>query len=216
MSYGSLNFNSLGPHNDIFLNAARHEQRIKDWVTEHCRRHQVRRDGLAGLVYRAVDEDRLTEDEAHLLVRSFFSAGVDTTVDGIANALHCFAENPEQWTRFRQNPSLVRNAFEEALRLKLPFQTFFRTTTRDTEIAGMQIEADQKIMISVGSANRDPRRWADPDRFDVERKNAGQLAFGVGIHSCVGQVISRLEGEALLGELAKRIRCIENAGPPQT
>jgi 4-methoxybenzoate monooxygenase (O-demethylating) len=215
MAYGSMNFNSLGPRNEIFLNATANEQEVKDWVTLHCRRDYISTQGLAAQVYQAVDAGQLSEEEALLLVRSFFSAGIDTTVDSIVNALHCFANNPEQWSKVFQEPSVVRNALEEVLRYESPFQTFFRTATRDVEIAGAMIETDQKVMISVGSANRDPRRWQDPARFDIARRNVGQLSFGAGIHGCVGQMISRLEAEVLLTELARRVRRIELTGPAE-
>jgi cytochrome P450 len=211
-AYGSMNFNSLGPRNRIFLDATRNEAEIKEWVTRHCRRDHVIPNGLAAQIYDAADAGQVTEDEAHLLVRSFFSAGVDTTVDAVANALHCFAGYPEQWEKITRDPSLVRRALEEVLRFESPFQTFFRTATRETELAGTPLAQDDKIMISVGSANRDPRRWQDPDKFDVERRNAGQLSFGAGIHNCVGQIIARLEAEVLLAELAKHVARMELNG----
>ena len=212
MAYGSMNFNSLGPRNDIFIEAMKNEQEIKDWVTLHCRREYIDPNGLAGQVYAAADAGQLTEDEAHLLVRSFFSAGIDTTVDSIGNALHSFANNPDQWSKVRADLSRMRNAIEEVLRYELPFQAFFRTATRDVELGGIRIEADQKIMICVGAANRDPRYWQAPERFDIDRRTTGQLAFGGGIHGCVGQMIARLEAEVLLTELAKRVKTIELAG----
>ncbi len=212
MAYGSLNFNSLGPRNEIFINAAENQEEIKDWVTLHCRRDHVSPHGLAAQIYQAADDGHLTEDEAHLLVRSFFSAGIDTTVDSTTNALHCFARNPDQWSKLVQNPAAVRIGLEEVLRYESPFQTFFRTATRDVEIAGLTVDIDQKVMISVGSANRDPRQWENADNFNIERRNVGQLSFGTGIHGCVGQMIARLETEVLLTELAKRVEHIELTG----
>lgn len=211
-TYGSMNFNSLGPRNQIFLDATRNEAEIKEWVTRHCRRDHIVPNGLAGQIYEAADSGELTEDEAHLLVRSFFSAGIDTTVDALGNALHCFASHPAQWEKMTRDPALVRRGVEEALRFESPFQTFFRTATREAELAGVQIKEDDKIMVCVGSANRDPRRWQDPDKFDIERRNAGQMAFGGGIHTCVGQIIARLESEVLLAELVKHVKRVELNG----
>jgi cytochrome P450 len=154
------------------------------------------------------------KEEAPLHVGSFLSAGVDTTTNAIANALFCFARHPEQWRQVRNDPTRVRAALEESLRFEAPFQTFFRTATCDIEIAGTRISKDQKMLISVGSANRDPRRWTNADTFDVNRKATGHFGFGAGIHGCVGQAIARLEVDVLLTELAKKVKLIDLCGEP--
>jgi cytochrome P450 len=115
----------------------------------------------------------------------------------------------------KANPGIVKQAFEEVLRYESPFQTFFRTTTRDVELAGFTIPCDDKVMLNVASANRDPRRWDRPDVFDVSRDVRGQLGFGYGIHACIGQMISRLENEVLLTELARRKVDFEVTGPTE-
>jgi hypothetical protein len=99
------------------------------------------------------------------IVRSLLSAGVDTTVHGIAAVLHAFATHPEQWRRLRERPDLARVAFDEAVRWQSPVQTFFRTATRDVEIGGTVIPDGSKILMFLGAANRDPRRWSEPDAF---------------------------------------------------
>jgi cytochrome P450 len=150
-----------------------------------------------------------------MLVRSFLSAGIDTTVYGLGNALYCFASNPEQWTVLRQNPNLIRGSFEEVLRFEAPVQTFFRTTTRDVDVGGVQIGDGEKVLLFLAAANRDPRRWENPDAFDVRRRAAGHMTFGTGIHGCVGQAIARLESEAIFAALAKRVVSIELTGKPE-
>ena len=115
----------------------------------------------------------------------------------------------------RADPSLARPAFEETIRLETPVQVFSRTVTRDTEVGDVGISEDQRVMIFFGAANRDPRRWENPDRFDITRKASGHLAFGLGIHSCVGKPVARIEGEALLGALARKVGRIELHGEPQ-
>jgi hypothetical protein len=146
-------------------------------------------------------------------VRSLLSAGLDTTVNGIGAAIYCLARFPEQWARLRHDPSLARNAFEEAIRLESPVQTFFRTTTRDVEISGMHIAEGEKVLMLLGAANRDPRRWDNPDDYDIARRTSGHVGFGGGIHMCVGQLVARLEGEVLLAALARKVATIEITGP---
>jgi cytochrome P450 len=150
-----------------------------------------------------------------MLVRSFLSAGLDTTVSSLGNAVHLFATNPDQWEALRADPSLARTAFEETIRLETPVQVFSRTATRNAEIGGTAIAKDERVMIFFGAANRDPRRWKNPDRFDIGRKASGHLAFGLGIHGCVGKPVARIEGEAVLGALARKVGHIEPDGVPQ-
>jgi hypothetical protein len=104
----------------------------------------------------------------------------------------------------KANPGLVKQAFEEVLRYESPFQTFFRTTTRDVEVAGVTIPGNEKVMVNMGSANRDPRKWDRPDVFDITRDSRGHVGMGYGIHACIGQMIARLENEVLFTELARR------------
>ena len=150
-----------------------------------------------------------------MLVRSLLSAGLDTTVNGIGAAIYCLARFPDQWARLRNDPTLARNAFEEAVRFESPVQTFFRTTTRDVEIGGSRIGEGEKILMFLAAANRDPRRWDNPDSYDVTRKTSGHVGFGSGIHMCVSQLVARLEGEVMLTALAKRVSTIEITGPLQ-
>jgi len=91
-------------------------------------------------------------------------------------------------------------------------QTFFRTTTREVEIGGSGIGEGEKVLMFLGAANRDPRRWAEPDRYDITRKTSGHVGFGSGIHMCVGQLVARLEGEALLAAFARKVASIAITG----
>ena len=94
-----------------------------------------------------------------------------------------------------RRPAPARTAFDEVLRWETPVQTFFRTTSRAVEIGGVTIGADEKVLLFLGAANRDPRKWEAPDQLDIGRNTAGHVALGQGIHVCVGQMIARLEAE---------------------
>jgi cytochrome P450 len=133
-------------------------------------------------------------------------------VNGIGAAIYCLARFADQWARLRSDLSLARNAFEEAVRFESPVQTFFRTTTRDVEISGVPVGEGEKILMFLAAANRDPRRWEKPDQYDVTRKTSGHVGFGSGVHMCVGQLVARLEGEAILAALAQRVGTIEITG----
>ena len=214
LPYGNMAFNAFGPRNELFAEAMANAGPVTSWIASKCQRSALAPGGLGAQIYAAVDAGDLTEAEASLLVRSFLTAGLDTTVVGLGNALFCFAQHPQQWQRLRQDPSLARAAFEEVLRFESPVQTFFRTTTRPVEVAGTRLREGEKVLLFLAAANRDARRWEDPDRFDITRRATGHLAFGVGIHGCVGMAVARLEAEIVLSLLADKVETIELAGAP--
>jgi cytochrome P450 len=213
LPYAGVVFNAFGPPNQLRQDAIERSLPHQAYVAEQCQRGNLTAGGFGACIHARVDAGDITAAEAPLLVRSLLSAGIDTTVNGLAAAIHCMARFPGEWTRLRGEVSLARNAFEEAVRFESPVQTFFRTTTRDVEIGGARIGEGEKVLMFLGAANRDPRRWADPDRYDITRKTSGHVGFGSGIHMCAGQLVARLEGEVMLAALAKRVAAIEIAGP---
>ncbi len=215
LPYGDMVFNGQGPRNEYFDAAMENAAEVQEWIMASCRRENLAPGGFGAQIYETADAGEVSEEQAGMLVRSFLSAGLDTTVSALGNAVHLLATNPDQWEKLRaDHPSLARTAFEETIRLETPVQVFSRTATRDAEIGGIGIAKDDRVMIFFGAANRDPRRWEDPDRFDVTRKASGHLAFGLGIHGCVGKPVARIEGEAVLGALARRVGRIELDGEP--
>jgi hypothetical protein len=215
MTYGTMVFNAFGPRNAIFEASWQRADEVREWIAAMCERERLADDGLGAAVYEAAPESGLGPQEAAMLVRSLLSAGVDTTVHALGNAIWCFATNPDQWAAVHADPGRARAAFEEALRYESPVQTFFRTTTRPVSVDGVDIGAGEKVLLFLAAANRDPRRWEDADRFDVARKASGHMAFGSGIHACVGRMLARMEGEILIGALARRVAAIELDGEPE-
>jgi cytochrome P450 len=214
LPYGSMVFNSFGPRNDLFNAAMANAGPVRDWIMSKCSRAALKPGGLGMQIFDAVDSGELSEDEAGMLVRSFLSAGVDTTVYGLGNALYCLARYPDQWAALRENPALIRGAFEEVLRFEAPVQSFFRTTTRAVDVSGIRLGDGEKVLLLFAAANRDPRRWDKPDTFDVRRRATGHMTFGTGIHGCVGQAVARLETEAILGALVRRVGALEMTAEP--
>src|SRR5437764_3356630 len=215
LPYGNMVFNSFGPRNDLFNAAMANAGPVREWIMSKCSRAALKPGGLGMQIFDAADGGELSEEEAGMLVRSFLSAGIDTTVYGLGNALYCLARYPEQYAALRHNPALIRGAFEEVLRFEAPVQTFFRTTTKPVDVAGIRLGEGEKVLLLFAAANRDPRRWDKPDTFDVKRRATGHMTFGTGIHGCVGQAVARLETEAVFGALAKRIAAFELTGEPR-
>lgn len=213
LPYASLVFNAFGPPNELRQTAIERSAPHKAYVDEQCQRDNLAPGGFGACIHARVDDGEITAAEAPMLVRSLLSAGLDTTVNGLGAAIYCLARFPEQWARLRNDPTLARNAFEEAIRFESPVQTFFRTTTRDVDISGFRVGEGEKILMFLGAANRDPRRWDNPDSYDVTRKTSGHVGFGSGIHMCVGQLVARLEGEVMLAALARKVATIAITGP---
>jgi cytochrome P450 len=213
LPYGDHLFNAFGPHNDLVDKGQPRVAELSGWVNSQCTRDVLSPDGFGAQIWAATDKGDITPEQAPLVVRSLLSAGVDTTVHGLAAVLYALATNPAQWQRLRHEPALARVAFDEAVRWQSPVQTFFRTATTDINVDGTVIPDGKKILMFLGAANRDPRVWDNPDAFDLSRNPSGHVGFGMGIHQCVGQHVARLEAEALLTALTERVERLEIAGP---
>jgi cytochrome P450 len=212
--YGNMVFNFFGPHNARFERAMAMAPAVGKAVMALCERSAVKPDGLAASVFEAHDAGECSYAEAGMLVRSLLSAGLDTTICSIACALVCFARFPDQWDRVRADPGIARNAFDEVVRFESPVQTFFRTVAKPVTIGDIELPDGAKVLMFFASANRDPRKWDDPDVFDVTRKTGPHVGFGAGIHRCVGEMLSKLEGEILIRALARRVARFELTAEP--
>ena len=178
-----------------------------------ARRAQPCDDLLSDLVNAQVDGERPLDDAELLsILQQLMVAGNETTTSSLAGGLVQLIRHPEQAAKVRANPALIRNMVEEVLRTESPTAGLWRVVKRDTELGGVPLKAGSMLMLRFAAANRDPARFPDPDVFDVERKNASShLAFGRGIHMCVGNMLSRKELAVAFEELLKRFDHIEIA-----
>jgi cytochrome P450 len=170
-----------------------------------------RDDLLTRLVQAEVDGERLTPEELLGFFQLLLVAGNETTTNLINNAMLCLMENPEELQRLRAEPALLSSAIEETLRHRSPVQWVFRATTRDVELHGRVIRAGELVLAVLGSANRDPLHFPDADRFDITRDPNPHLAFGHGLHFCLGAPLSRLEARIALTDLLERLGHFEPA-----
>jgi cytochrome P450 len=154
---------------------------------------------------------RLTQEEILAFFQMLLVAGQETTANLINNAVLCFIENPDQLARLRASPDLLATAIEEVLRYRSPLQFTFRATRRDVEMHGQVIPAGKIVLVMMGSANRDPGAFPDAARFDITRDPNPHVAFGHGIHFCLGAALSRLESRIALSELLGRLESFELA-----
>jgi cytochrome P450 len=215
-AFGHMVWATMGPMNALFHEAMRDTSgEVLTWAGGVSKRENLASGSLGMAMYEAADRGEVTVQEAELLVGILLSAAADTTVITLANTLRAFSEFPDEFQRVRANPALVKAAFEESLRWDSPSRMAGRITMRDVQVEDYLIPAGTRCGLMFAAANRDPRRWQDPDRFDVTRSNTGHLGFGFGVHACVGRVLALLEAEALLGAFAENVARIESAGPPE-
>lgn len=156
--------------------------------------------------------EALSEDEVVGTAILLFAAGFETTTNLIGNGLHALLGVPEELERWRRDPTLSRRAVEELLRFDSPAQVNVRRALSDTEIDGMVLPEGRLVLTLVGAANRDPSRFSEPDRLDLGRDEGPHLAFGFGIHHCLGAPLARLEAEEAFVRLLSRFPVIEMAG----
>lgn len=212
---GELNFEGHGPRNERFLEAERRVAEFQDWYDASFQRANMKPGGFGEKIFLAADEGAIDPLIAPGLVRSFLRGGMDTTISTIANVLWLLAINQDQLRQVLADPRLIAKAIEESMRFESPIQSVFRTTTRDVVFYGHMLKADTKVQLFLGAANRDPRKWQRPDKFDIHRDTFGHIALGMGVHTCIGQMLARMESEAILSALFRRTLSLELDGPPE-
>jgi cytochrome P450 len=169
------------------------------------RRANPREDLISRLTSVEVDGERLSDSDIFSFCWLLLVAGNETTTNLISNAIITFLEQPDSLARLRAEPALLPSAIEEVLRYRSPVQAMFRFAARAVELHGQTIEQGRVVLAWIGSANRDESRFPDPDRFDIDRTPNPHIAFGNGIHFCLGAPLARLEARIALGAILERL-----------
>lgn len=177
-----------------------------DYAETKVNRHNVRPGSWAGHIYEAADDGRIRQDEITKLLLSYVVPSLETTISAIGHMLDLFGRHPDQWALLREEPALLANAVEEVLRIRTPVRGLARYAVESIDVGGTPIPAGRYVVLLYASANRDERKWPDPDRFDIRRPNAREhLAFGVGVHRCSGLNLAKLEITAILKAMVKYV-----------
>ncbi len=211
--FGDLNFNANGPFNDLYRGALARVEKHLPAFEDSFRRENMIPGGMGAQMYEYEDKGLFDEGTAFAFVRVLFRGGFDTTIAGLGSALLQLSQQPDTWAWLRANPDRALLAFDEALRHISPFRVSHRVTIPEgCELAGVRLEGDQKMAIFMAAANRDPRKWENPEAFDIHREGLNDhLAFGHGAHKCIGLLLARYEAEALLKAMLRRIERLELA-----
>jgi cytochrome P450 len=186
---------------------------MNDYLTHMiaARRAEPRDDLLTRLIHAEVDGETLSQPEILGFFQLLVVGGQDSTANLINNSILCLLDNPDELARLRNNLQLLPSAIEEVLRFRSPFQWIMRTPKRDLQMGGQTIPAGKLVLAVIGSANRDPKIFPDANRFDITRSPNPHIAFGHGIHFCIGGPLARMEARIALTDLLSRFKQIDRA-----
>lgn len=209
LDWAAANFNCFGPMNPRTEGAFETVKEMVHYAYTQAVPGKLRPGGWAAMIYDAADRGEIKHEQCPAMMNDYMGPSLDTTIFAISSAIWLFAQHPEQWALIRNDPTLISNAINEVLRLEAPIQNFSRLVSADYDVDGVTLPKGSRVIVSYGSANRDERKWNEPDTFDIRRKASDHLAFGNGPHTCVGMHLARLEMHALLSSLAKRVSHFE-------
>ncbi|MEP4037901.1 cytochrome P450 [Pseudophaeobacter sp.] len=202
-------FDVLGCQNERGKAAVKIIEESRRFIEGNVNRDSVRPGSWTSRILDLVDAGDLDPALAPFAMRDYINPSLDSTISATSGLIWQLSQHPEEWQRLRDNPVLVRNAVNEAVRLTSPARSFTRQSTSDVEIAGVIIPAGSRIQMMWGSANRDERAFDNPDKFDITRDPKAHLGFGSGIHMCVGMHLAQLEMMTLIEAMIPRIARIE-------
>jgi len=209
LDWAEATFNAMGPMNERCTHAVKKLPELFGYAKQIAASGNLQPGSFGAGVLEAERDGRITAAQCPQLFTAYLVPSLDTTISAVGSAIWLFGRYPNQWDQVRKNLSLIPNAFEEVLRLESPLQSFSRLATSDYDVEGISIPAGSRVVVLFASANRDERKWEHADTFDVTRNTSGHLGFGYGIHLCAGASLARLEGQAVLGALARRVERFE-------
>lgn len=205
LRWAAATFNVLGGMNDRACAALKDVHDMRAYLGGEEVRTRLRPGSWGDRIFAAADRGEVEAERCPVLMRDYLGPSLDTTIFATANLILLFGRHPEQWDLVRCDPALIPNAINEALRLESPVRGFTRHLAADAPIGGLTVPRDSRVLLLYASANRDERKWRDPEQFDVKRRANDHLGFGNGTHMCAGLHLARLEMTALLEVLVERI-----------
>jgi cytochrome P450 len=213
LGWASATFDALGPMNERGVDALPKIREMHRYCMDERTLNGLSPDGWAAAIGRAADDGRIPRTKCPAMMRDYISPSLDTTIFATGSLLWQFGQHPDQWEKIRSDQALIAAAINEAIRLESPIRGFTRVSTRELTYDHETIPAGSRFLLLYASANRDERKWDDPDRFDVARDSREHLGFGFGAHVCVGMHLARLEITALVKAFARRVNRFELGQP---
>jgi len=214
LTWASAAFNLFGTENARSKEAFVDLKDLRDFLLEYGRPEKLKDGGWAKRIFEVGPERGFSMDLCAQLMRDYINPSLDTTISTIGQIIKFFADDPDQWHKIRDDETLIPNAVEEAVRLATPIRAFTRYAIEDIELAGHTIPQGQRVIVVYASANRDERKYRNPDKFDVTRDTHDHVGFGQGVHMCMGMHLARREMILLLQALRRRVERFELLDEP--
>jgi cytochrome P450 len=213
LRWAAATFDALGAMNARGQAALPHILELQAYCRDETTIDRLNPDGWAAAIWKAADRGEIARDKCPVMMRDYISPSLDTTILATASLIWLFGRNPDQWDLVRQDHSLISSAINEAVRLESPIRGFTRVAAEDTAIDGVELAAGSRLLVLYASANRDERKWQEPEKFDVRRDARDHMGFGFGAHICAGMHLARLEMTALMTAFARRVSRFELGEP---
>lgn len=213
LSWGASTFELMGDPRERQSSAVENLKKLRRFLETTGTLQSLTDDGWASRATKRGIEEGMDPSRASELMRDYIAPSLDTTISAIGYAMMLFAQNPGQWERLRADRALIKNAVEEVVRLNTPIKAFSRLIVENIDVHGVHLPKGKRVLMVFGAANRDPERFPEPNKFDIERNVRGHVGFGHGVHACLGMHLARLEMSCLFNALADRITRIELTGP---
>jgi cytochrome P450 len=186
---------------------------LLDYVADPTLRERVLPGSWAANIFAAADRGDIRADQTIGLLLDYIAPSLDTTISAMSNTLWLLAQHPEAWDAIRANADLIPPTILESIRLETPVRGFTRVTTAPVNVDGVTIPEGARVLLLYASANRDERKWPEPERFDIYRRPIDHLGFGHGVHACVGLHLAQIEIRAVMTALASRVARLDMAKP---
>ncbi len=209
LDWAAATFNCIGPVNQRTLESFPVIEEMVTYAMTEGVPGKLKPGSWGAALFEAAERGEIPREKCAGLLLDYLGPSLDTTIFAISSAVMLFGENPDQWTALRSAPGFISRAVDEVLRTESPIQCFTRYVTKDHDIEDVALPKGSRVIVLYGSANRDERKWQDPERFDIHRKAADHLGFGVGPHSCLGMHLAKLEIQSVIAALAKRVERFE-------
>lgn len=213
LRWASATFNVLGTMNERGCAAMADIHEMRSYLGVPDIRERLRPGSWGRRIFEAADRGEVEPERCPVLMRDYLGPSLDTTIFATANLILLFGRHPDQWQLVREDPKLIPSAINEALRLESPIRGFTRCVSSNATVMDVLIPGGSRALLLYASANRDERKWQDPERFDVRRRANDHLGFGNGTHMCAGLHLARLEMTALLEVLVEKVRSFDIGEP---
>lgn len=214
LKWASATFNLFGTENARTDQAFEDLKDLRNFLLEYGQPEKLKDGGWAKRIFEVGPERGISFETCAQLMRDYINPSLDTTISTSGQIIKFLADHPDEWQKIRKDAALIPNAVEEAVRMATPIRAFTRYAIEDSEIAGHKIPKGKRVLVIYASANRDPEKFPDPDRFDVSRDVHDHVGFGQGVHMCMGMHLARREIILLLEALRRRVESFELTGAP--